>query len=217
MAGHRLERSDTRRRGQFHPEQCLPKSWQIPSSGQHFYKFGFSLFSNGFSDRKAIYHPLLVFAIPATLIVRFGWSTATPAHIMSRQFHLMIGDFGYFMGFKSHMNAAVFLVFLVSVLSHTMHCIHCLMGKPEHCLCVFHMMCGRITPASIGLRNRTTIKTILRKSRLAFKLLDFTRFSITLLIFFCSFFAFVFTVSWLELIFIGELKILKTVPEETIP
>ena len=209
MAGHQPTEPDSEAEPdqELDPRLCLPENLRIPSSGQHFYKFGFSLNNNGFTGRKGIYHPVLAFVVPAILTVRFGWSTATTADIMSRQFHLMIGDFGYFMGLKSHLNATAFLVFLVAVVSHTIHSVNYYMGKPERCMAVFNMMSGRISPATVGLTNPTTIKTILRKSRLAFKLNNFARFGMVFLAFFCSFLSFAFTVSWLELIFIGIVNI----------
>ena len=208
MAGHqRIEpESEAETDQDLDPRLCLPENLRIPISGQHFYKFGFSMNNNGFSGRKAIYHPVLTFVVPTILIVRYGWSTVTTTDTMSRHFHLMIGDFGYFMGLKSHLNATAFLVFFLAVFSNTILNVNYYMGKPEHFMAVFNMMCGRISPASVGLTNRTTIKTILNKSRLAFKVLDYARCGIISLSFFCSLFAFAFTVSWLELILIGEFR-----------
>ena len=156
-------------------------------------------------EEKPLYHPILVFAIPAILTLRFGWSMVTPVNYGSRHFHLMIGDFGYFMGLKSHLNATAFLVFLVAVLSHAINIIDYFRGKPEQCLAVFDMMSGRVSPASIGLYNCKTIEKIVTKSRRALRFNDITRFCITFLAFFCCFFAFVFALSWVNMLLFGKI------------
>ena len=189
-------------------EEFLPQHLRIPNSGQHLYRIGFSLYNNDFTERKAIYHPILVFVIPSIVVLRLGFSTITPTDYMSHRSHLLIGDFGYLIGLKSHLNATAFLVFLVPVLSHAFSIINYLRGKPESYLAVFDMMCGRISPASVGLTNTRTITTIVSKSRLAFKLNDFTRFSMLYLGSSCCFFAFVYAVSWLDMILIGQFYVL---------
>ena len=106
------------------PNECLPEDMRIPSAGQHFYRSGFSLYNYGVTERKAIFHPILVFIVQMIYLVKFCWSMMTPVDYKSRHFHLLIGDFGYFMGFKYHLNATTFLLFLVPVVSQAISIIN---------------------------------------------------------------------------------------------
>ena len=38
----------------FDPKKCIPQSWRIPSSGHHFYRYGFSQYRNDCTDRSKL-------------------------------------------------------------------------------------------------------------------------------------------------------------------
>src|ERR1700761_9332523 len=95
----------------FDPKDCIPQSWRIPSSGHHFYRYGFSQYRNGCTDRSKLYHPLLVFILSLILNLRCLYSAVTPEQ--SPDFHLIIGDFSYFIGMQFHLNMTT--VFYLSI------------------------------------------------------------------------------------------------------
>ena len=183
------------------PRRLLPKHLRIPNSGHHFYKFGFSPHRNGCPDRSPLYHPLLVFIIPSILTARFVYSVVTPDH--SFRFHLWIGDFGYFMNLKFHLNLTAALVYWMAVLSQIIHFYDYMCGRQQSYMKVFNMISGRITPQSIGLSDEKLIRDILKKARLTFKLNDFFRISISFISFFISFFSYITRLSVAEFILLG--------------
>ena len=106
---------------------------------------------------------------------------------------------------SSHLNATAFLSYLAPVFSHTISIINHFRGKPEHSLAVFHMMCGRISPASIGLTEMKTVRSILSRTRLAFKIHQMASPVHTTITSIICLFSFGYSLSWLDLILFGEI------------
>ena len=169
----------------FNPNERLPDNWIIPSSGQHFYRFGFSQYRNGCTDRPKLYHPLLVALVICIIIIRFMYLLATPTKTIA--FHLYIGDFGHFMGMKFHTYMVASLFFCLSKLTQFLHFYEYLCGRGQPYMKVFLMMSGQITPQSIGLTDEKIIKDILRKTRFAFKCIYFIHYSVFIMGFMISF------------------------------
>src|ERR1700679_2365530 len=105
--------------GRFHPQHILPVEWRIKYAGQHFYRYGFSPIMNGYTNRPKIYHPVLVSVVISALLIRFIYSVITSTKTF--EFHLYVGDFGYFMGMKYHMNMTSGLMFCLALLSLFLH------------------------------------------------------------------------------------------------
>ena len=120
-------------------------------------------------------------------------------------FHLYIGDYAYFMGMKFHLNMAISLFFSITVLSHIIHYYNYLCCRGEPYMKVFFMMSGQTTPHSIGLYDERGVKDILKKSRIAFKLLELIRLSVVVLAFLISFSSFLLKVSSLNTVLIALL------------
>src|ERR1700759_148343 len=118
-----------RKEKKFDPKKCIPQSWRIPSSGHHFYRFGFSQYRNGCTDRPKLYHPLLVFIIPFLFILRCPYLALTPKK--SNEFHLWIGDWGHFIDMGFHINMTLFLAFGVGVLSQVVQYYEYLCGRGQ--------------------------------------------------------------------------------------
>ena len=113
----------------FDPKKCIPQSWRIPSSGQHFYRYVFSQYRNGCTDRSKLYHPLFVFIIIFIMNLRFMYSVAIPPQ--TTDFHLIIGDFGYFIGMQFHMNLMTTLFFWIAIISINIHFYEYLSGRGQ--------------------------------------------------------------------------------------
>src|ERR1700712_739992 len=103
----------------FDPKKCIPQSWRIPSSGHHFYRYGFSQYRNGCTDRSKLYHPLLVFILPLVYSLRCIHSVVIPPQ--SQDYHLLIGDWGYFMNMQFHLNFTISLLFWLQILAQVVH------------------------------------------------------------------------------------------------
>src|ERR1700761_3459283 len=113
----------------FDPKKCIPQSWRIPSSGQHFYRFGFSQYRNGCTDRPKLYHPLLVFILLFITNLRFMYSAVIPPQ--TPDFHLIIGDYCYFIGMQFHMNLMITLFFWIAIISQIIHYYEYLYGRGQ--------------------------------------------------------------------------------------
>ena len=157
----------------FNPNERLPTDWIIPSSGQHFYRFGFSQYRNGCTDRPKLYHSLLVFIIPFVYNLRCLYSALT--HPKSDDFHLLIGDWGHFIDMQFHMNLTIFLALSIAIFSQIIHYFEFFNGRGQPYMKIFNMMSGQITPHSIGLIEEKTLKAILKRTRICFKIYDSSR------------------------------------------
>ena len=185
----------------FDPRTVLPPELRIPYSGQHFYRYGFSLYRNGSTSRSPLYHPLLVFIGPSLMTTKFMYLYMTPDH--SSHFHRVMGDFGYFMNLKKFMNISLVLVYLMAILSQIVHFYEYKRNTKSTYMRVFDMMCGTVTPQSIGLYDQNIIERLLRRTRLFFKLNEANRFFTTLMGFLLSSLAFVTQFTFVEMLFIG--------------
>ena len=143
----------------FVSEKTLPKEWIIPSSGQHFYRFGFSQFRNGCTDRSKLYHPLLIFVITMAYSLRCIYSALTPP--VTPDYHLLIGDWGYFIDMQFHLNLTVVLVLCVGQLSQIVDFNEYVGGRGQPHMNVFNIISGQITPHSIGLTDERILTAIL--------------------------------------------------------
>ena len=157
----------------FNPNERLPNDWIIPSSGHHFYRYGFSQYRNGFTDRPKLYYPLLVFILSLVYNLRCLYSALTPPK--TKDFHLLIGDWGYFVGLQFQVNIMQFLWIGVGLVSQIAHYYEYVCDRGQPYMNVFNMMSGQITPHSIGLNDEKIIKVILKRTRICFKLNDFAR------------------------------------------
>ena len=149
------------KRIEFDPRIAIPLEWRIPFSGQHFYRYGFSQYRNGCTDRSKLYHPLIVFPTVLIFCIKYIYLSITP--IKSFEFHSYIGNFGYFMGMKFHLNVTATLLFGMATLSHIIHYYNYLYNRGQPYMNVLFMISGETTSNSIGLTDEKIIRYILRK------------------------------------------------------
>ena len=185
------------------PDKTLPERWIIKSAAHQLYRLGISLYPNGCTNRPLYYHPIIVFLMPVMLWIRFTYSVIDPGLSTNYWDYLIVGDFGYFMNTRFHLNLTASVVYAMSILSHVLHIVSYLMKREPTYMRVFNMMSGNISPKSIGLTDPLTIKKIMRKTRLALKVAFFLSTFMGAEAFFISFFAFVFTIPFTEFVYIG--------------
>ena len=185
----------------FDPKKCIPQSWRIPSSGHHFYRFGFSQYRNGCTDRSKLYHPLLVFIVSSLFILKCLYSALTPSK--TTNFYLLIGDWGHFMDMRFHLNMVLFFGLEIGHLSLIIQYYEYIRRRGQPYMNVFNMMSGQITPHSIGLSNENIIKNILKKTRICFKLINLFVFSVPIAAFIISISSFLIKGFSLNTLFFG--------------
>src|ERR1700743_1948479 len=80
----------------------LPKHLVIQSSGTHLYRYGISWFRFTDINRHFIHNPVLIFLIEFVYIIRC--IIAIKMTSIDDRIYLLLGDLGYFMGAKYHIN-----------------------------------------------------------------------------------------------------------------
>ena len=114
--------------------------------------------------------------IPFLHNLRGLYTSAIPEQ--SPDFHLIIGDFGYFIRMQFHLNMVLSLFFIIGNVSQIIHFYDYLCGRGQPYMNVFNMMSGKISPHSFGLSNPVIIRVLLTQTRRSFKINDlFLKFS----------------------------------------
>ena len=103
----------------FDPKRPILPNWRIASSGQHFYRYGFSLQRNDSIRRSKTHHPVLVFNLTLAVNLKTWYCVFTPQR--SEYYHLLIGDIGYFFGARFHLNLCMATLWLMALLSQAIH------------------------------------------------------------------------------------------------
>lgn len=148
----------------YRPNKPLPVNLRVPSSGTHFYKLGFSNFRNGCSDRHWIFHPFLVFLVPFVNILRFAYSILTPD--LPPRLYLYLGDFGYFMDMRVHLNLTAMLVFCMGVASQLIHLYNYVQKKEPTYMKVFNMIAGRVPPCAVQMTDELSVRKLVKLAKL---------------------------------------------------
>ena len=80
----------------------LPKHLAIPSAGTHLYRYGISWFRFNQINRHFIHNPVLNFIVILIYIIRC--IIAIKITSSDDRIFLLLGDWGYFIGAKYHIN-----------------------------------------------------------------------------------------------------------------
>ena len=185
------------------PNKKLPEIWRIPSAAHHLYRFGISFYPNGCTKRPLIYHPIIVLLMPFILWIKFTYSVLDPGLSTKYWDYLIVGDFGYFMNCRFHLNLTASVAYGMAIMIHLLHIINYFLKREPTYMLVFHMMSGNISPKSIGLTNPLNIKDIIKKTRLALKVAYFLSNFMGAEAFCLTFCAFIFSVPFTQFIYIG--------------
>jgi hypothetical protein len=144
----------------------LPNNLIIESSGSHLYRTGLSLFPFGNKPRFRFCNPVFIWII--TFIQLCKSFASLLINQSNDKIYIFIGDIFYFFGLKSHGNILyIFAIFLIlsSLLSHYLKYKKGI--KPIY-LKPFEMMCGLVSPLSIGLYDYNDILKLLKKTKFLF-------------------------------------------------
>jgi hypothetical protein len=164
-------------------DKPLPSVIAIKCAENHLYRIGLSLFSFGSQKRNRFNNPFFVSFIICVSIIK-----CLTAILMKEDKYrlLLIGDFTYFLNDRYFINSAVILWSLLTLFSQSLHYWKYYKNESPSYLKPFEMICGLVSPKSIGLIDREDINQLLNKSKLIFKVLKFIIIGATFAGFFLS-------------------------------
>jgi hypothetical protein len=160
-------------------DKPLPSVIAIKCAENHLYRIGLSLFSFGSQTRNRFHNPFLISLIFLVTILK-----SITALLMKEDKYrlLLIGDFTYFLNDRYFVNSAIIIWGSMALSSQLLHYWKYYKNESPSYLEPFEMICGLVSPKSIGLINREHINQLLNKflnSKLIFKVSRFTTIGAT--------------------------------------
>jgi hypothetical protein len=152
---------------EFDTEKALPSFLSIKFAENYLYRIGLSLFSTGSQIRNRFHNPFFISFIICVSILK-----SITAVLMKEDKYslLLIGDYPYFLNGRYFLNAAIVLFGSLALSSQMLHYWKYYKNESPSYQKIFEMICGSVSPQSIGLINKEDIKQLLNKSRLMFKI-----------------------------------------------
>jgi hypothetical protein len=168
----------------FEVEKPLPSVITINSAENYLYSIGLSLFSSKPQTRNRFHNPFFI-----SLIICVSILKSITAILMKEDKYrlLFIGDFAYFINGRYFINFAIILWGSLAFSSQILHYWKYYKNESPSYLKTLDMISGLVSPKSIGLINREDINELLKKSKLMFKISEFSIIWITICAFFTSF------------------------------
>jgi hypothetical protein len=161
----------------FDVEKPLPSVIAIKSVENHLYRIGLSLFSFGSQTRNRFHNPFFISFIISITILK-----SITAILMKEDKYrlLLIGDFTYFLNGRYFINPIIILWCLLALFSQILHYWKYYKNESPSYLKPFEMICGLVSPKSIGLINKEDIHQLLKRSKLMFKITSFLKLSLSI-------------------------------------
>ena len=148
--------------------KILPSSLSISGADTHLYRIGLSLHPiNGFKRRR-FYNPVFVFIIITQLLLR-NIVYLQLTHIEDPEFHLYIGDIGYFIGAEKQSILCAIAIILIPWCSLVMNWYNYYHDIKRTDIHLFRVISGIERPISIGLTDPLVILKLCDISRIATK------------------------------------------------
>jgi hypothetical protein len=162
-------------------DKPLPSVIAIKGAENHLYRIGLSLFSSGSQKRNRFHNPFFI-----SFIISVQMLKSITAILMKEDKYrlLLIGDFDYFLNGRNFFNATTVLFASLALFLQLLHYCKYYKNESPSYLKPFEMICGLVSPKSIGLINREHINQLLKKSKIMFK---FSRILIISTSFVCFF------------------------------
>ncbi len=143
----------------FDVDKPLPSVFAIKCAENHLYRIGLSLFSFGSRTRNRFYNPFFISFIFLVIILK-----SITAILMKEDKYklLLIGDFTYFISNDRYfMNSCIILWAILALISQSLHYWkYCKNESPSY-LKPFEMICGLVSPKSIGLMDKEDVIQLL--------------------------------------------------------
>ena len=141
----------------------LPNHLVIPSSGTHLYRYGISWFRFININRHFIHNPYFIFSVVFIYIIRC--IIAIKLTSSDDRIYIIIGDWGYFIGTKYHINILLIICGYYVISSQFVHFYDYITGVKPLYLSAFEMMSGLVSPISVGLNSHNDVKKLLKISK----------------------------------------------------
>ncbi len=152
----------------FGAEHILPPNMILRSAGSHFYRIGLSLFPFGSERRKKLFNPYFITFIISFSILKSMLSLLIPEGDNYNNYHILFGDWIYFMKARLHITFTETIFGLIALVSQLLNFWYYKNNIKSSYLKPFEMMTGLVSPQSIGLSNREDIEKLLKRSRILF-------------------------------------------------
>ncbi len=167
----------------FDIDKPLPSVIAIKCVENHLYRIGLSLFSFGSLKRNRFHNPFLISFIICVQMLR-----AIIVIFMKEDKYrlLLIGDFAYFLNCRNFINSVTIMWCSLALCSQLLHYWKYYKDESPLYLKPLEMICGLVSPKSIGLINREHINQLLKNSKLMFKVSKCITFGTS---FFCFYFS----------------------------
>ena len=154
-------------------DQLLPSNLLVINADKHLYRNGLSF--TAISDEKrrnVLFKPIIIF----TVLMVFEIKTIILIQIRDNNnsyLHIILGDFGLFLGNSMVINSASLFFFAVTIFTQLIY-FYCHKTNTKITFVkMFQMLSGSITPKSIGLTNEKAVLTLIRRSRIIFRVIQF--------------------------------------------
>jgi hypothetical protein len=154
-------------------DKPLPSVIAIKYSENHLYRIGLPLFSSQSQKRNRFHNPFFI-----SFIISIQMLKSIIAILINEDKYklLLIGDFAYFLNGQYFLNTSMILFASLALFSQLLHYWNYYKNESPSYLKPFEMICGLVSPKSIGLMDREDINQLLNKSKLMFKVLKFLTF-----------------------------------------
>ena len=150
----------------FDVDKPLPSVIAIEGAESYLYTIGLSLFASGSRIRDRFHNPFFISLIICVEILK----SITAILLKEDKYKLLlIGDFAYFLNGGNFLNSSIILCGSAAFISQILHYWKYYKNESPSYLKPFEMICGLVSPKSIGLINREHINQLLKKSKLTFK------------------------------------------------
>ena len=140
------------------------EKFNMPLAGSHFYKYGLSLFPTGSVPRKRFYHPVLIFVFITIYWIKLVICLAYD--FQDDDFNIWIGNFVYFMDGRVHTNFNNLIYGSMAIVFQTIHCWYYWTGIEPTYLRPLLMSAGKLSPETLGLTDKETVRKLRRRVKL---------------------------------------------------
>ena len=171
-------------------DKPIPPEWRVRGADSHLHSIGLSLFKPQLHpNRRLLYHPLLVFI---AMIIRLNICLLIIYNVMKGDkldflTHIYLGDLGYYISLSYSANVIIANLSFLTIGSQLINYYNYRNGIKPTDLRVFHMICGFISPKSIGINDQILVHRLCNIIRKLLKLSKlFVFISFILAIFFIS-------------------------------
>jgi hypothetical protein len=150
----------------FDVKKPVPQSIAFNSIDNHLYRIGLSLISKNEEKRSRFYNPLLILIVNIICLIKCIVSLLLSEE--NEKLLIINGDFAHFLGSKTHLNVAAFLVFLLTLIQQLIYYYNTKSNINPTYVKVYDMISGLVSPKSIGLTNGEEIYKLIKESKLWF-------------------------------------------------